>query len=152
MARLKDGTKVVVKVQHHRVLELMMDDLSSLWTIVRFVAWAEPQYDFTTVIEELVKHVKLELDFHFEVENLQRAGKVRRIRSGGCVLGRAKGRPGSWRCTDARHCSVKADQGIGGETTGGVKQETDSGGGILKGEDAPPPLPPPHSFLHRRKV
>uniref|UniRef100_A0A7S4CTW3 Beta-lactamase-related domain-containing protein n=1 Tax=Eutreptiella gymnastica TaxID=73025 RepID=A0A7S4CTW3_9EUGL len=76
MARLKDGTKVVVKVQHHRVLELMMDDLSSLWTIVRFVAWAEPQYDFTTVIEELVKHVKLELDFHFEVENLQRAGKA----------------------------------------------------------------------------
>ena len=38
-----------MKVQHHRVRELMLDDLWSLWTIVRFVAWAEPQFDFRRV-------------------------------------------------------------------------------------------------------
>lgn len=49
VAKLKDGRKVVVKVQHARVRELMLEDLWSLWVIVRFVAWAEPEYDFRSL-------------------------------------------------------------------------------------------------------
>jgi aarF domain-containing kinase len=73
IARLKDGRKVVVKVQHEGVRELMLEDLWSLWVIVRFVAWAEPQYDFRPIMEEWIKHVEMELDFTWEVRSLKRA-------------------------------------------------------------------------------
>jgi len=75
-ATLKDGTEVVVKVQHPEVQHLMLEDILNIRTIVTVVAFFEPEFDFRTIMDEWTKGVRRELDFKFEAENLERVYKA----------------------------------------------------------------------------
>eukprot|EP00897_Mesotaenium_endlicherianum_P001152 jgi/Mesen1/11037/ME000098S10430 len=69
-ATLQDGTDVVVKVQHTGVKQrILQQDLANLGTIVEWVAWAEPEYNFRPVLDEWASEVPKELNFVTEAEN-----------------------------------------------------------------------------------
>jgi aarF domain-containing kinase len=71
-ATLPDGREVVVKVQYPEVGGLVRLDVRNLRTIVRLVAWREPNFDFRTVVNEIGQQVPLELDFVREAEMTRR--------------------------------------------------------------------------------
>jgi len=75
-AKLKDGTDVVVKVQHPEVRHLMTEDIHNIQLTVRVVAFFEPEFDFRVIMEEWSKGVNRELDFCNEAENLDRVYKA----------------------------------------------------------------------------
>ncbi|CAI7812059.1 unnamed protein product [Closterium sp. NIES-54] len=50
-------------------------DFRNLTTIVEWLAWAEPEYDFKPVVGEWVKEVLKELDFRLEAANLERVAR-----------------------------------------------------------------------------
>ncbi|XP_022731231.1 uncharacterized protein LOC111285862 [Durio zibethinus] len=68
-ATLINGREVVVKVQHEGIREVILEDLKNAKSIVDWIAWAEPQYDFNPMIDEWCKEVPKELDFNQEAEN-----------------------------------------------------------------------------------
>ncbi|KAJ3698677.1 hypothetical protein LUZ61_002382 [Rhynchospora tenuis] len=68
-ATMQDGREVVVKVQHDGVKEIILEDLKNAKSIVNWIAWAEPQYDFNPMIDEWCKEAPKELDFNHEAEN-----------------------------------------------------------------------------------
>ncbi|KAK8582100.1 hypothetical protein V6N12_072297 [Hibiscus sabdariffa] len=68
-AKLINGQEVVVKVQHEGVREIILEDLKNAKSIVEWIAWAEPQYDFNPMIDEWCKEAPKELDFNHEAEN-----------------------------------------------------------------------------------
>ncbi|KAJ1698222.1 hypothetical protein LUZ63_006734 [Rhynchospora breviuscula] len=68
-ATMQDGREVVVKVQHDGVKEIILEDLKNAKSIVDWIAWAEPQYDFNPMIDEWCKEAPKELDFNHEAEN-----------------------------------------------------------------------------------
>ncbi|EPS65049.1 hypothetical protein M569_09728, partial [Genlisea aurea] len=68
-ATLSDGLEVVVKVQHEGIKEIILEDLKILKSVVYWVAWAEPKYDFNPIIDEWCKEAPKELDFNHEAEN-----------------------------------------------------------------------------------
>ncbi|KAJ7520651.1 hypothetical protein O6H91_19G015400 [Diphasiastrum complanatum] len=71
-ARTKDGVDVVVKVQHRGIKECILQDLENARTVVRWIAWAEPQYDFGPVLDEWCAEVPKELDFNLEADNTRK--------------------------------------------------------------------------------
>lgn len=46
------GQQVVVKVQHPGVAELMTADLADVRLLMRMIAWLEPDFDFTQILDE----------------------------------------------------------------------------------------------------
>ncbi|KAK3041534.1 hypothetical protein RJ639_002220 [Escallonia herrerae] len=68
-ATLRDGQEVVVKVQHEGIKTVILKDLKNAKSIVDWIAWAEPQYDFNPMIDEWCKEAPKELDFNHEAEN-----------------------------------------------------------------------------------
>ncbi|XP_044463826.1 uncharacterized protein LOC123194605 isoform X2 [Mangifera indica] len=68
-ATLTDGREVVVKVQHQGIKTIILEDLKDAKSIVDWIAWAEPQYDFNPMIDEWCKEAPKELDFNIEAEN-----------------------------------------------------------------------------------
>ncbi|KAG8656749.1 hypothetical protein MANES_03G001800v8 [Manihot esculenta] len=68
-ATLVNGQEVVVKVQHEGIKTIILEDLKNAKSIVDWVAWAEPQYDFNPMIDEWCKESPKELDFNIEAEN-----------------------------------------------------------------------------------
>ncbi|KAK2994048.1 hypothetical protein RJ640_012318 [Escallonia rubra] len=68
-ATLRDGQEVVVKVQHEGIKTVILEDLKNAKSIVDWIAWAEPQYDFNPMIDEWCKEAPKELDFNHEAEN-----------------------------------------------------------------------------------
>lgn len=68
-ATLVDGRQVVVKVQHQGIKTIILEDLKNAKSIVDWIAWAEPQYDFNPIIDEWCKEAPKELDFNSEAEN-----------------------------------------------------------------------------------
>jgi len=72
-ATLKDGTEVVVKVQHPDVAQLLGIDLRNIVVILTVIGWIEPDYDFSMVAHEWSKEVQKELNFKMEGENLRMA-------------------------------------------------------------------------------
>ncbi|KAI3888422.1 hypothetical protein MKW92_009544 [Papaver armeniacum] len=68
-ATLNDGRNVVVKVQHEGIKTVILEDLKNAKSIVDWIAWAEPQYDFNPMIDEWCKEAPKELDFNHEAEN-----------------------------------------------------------------------------------
>ncbi|KAL2636403.1 hypothetical protein R1flu_007882 [Riccia fluitans] len=68
-AEMIDGRKVVVKIQHEGIKAVILQDLKNALTIVKWLAWAEPQYDFGPVMDEWCSEVPKELDFNQEAEN-----------------------------------------------------------------------------------
>ncbi|CAK9185540.1 unnamed protein product [Ilex paraguariensis] len=68
-ATLTNGQEVVVKVQHEGVKTIILEDLKNAKSIVDWIAWAEPQYNFNPMIDEWCKESPKELDFNNEAEN-----------------------------------------------------------------------------------
>lgn len=68
-ATLVDGREVVVKVQHQGIKKIILEDLKNAKSIVDWIAWAEPQYNFNPIIDEWCKEAPKELDFNSEAEN-----------------------------------------------------------------------------------
>ncbi|TVU07723.1 hypothetical protein EJB05_41090 [Eragrostis curvula] len=68
-ATLVDGRDVVVKIQHDGVKEVILEDLKNAKSLIEWIAWAEPQYDFNPMIDEWCKEAPKELDFNHEAEN-----------------------------------------------------------------------------------
>ncbi|KAL3613836.1 hypothetical protein CASFOL_041910 [Castilleja foliolosa] len=74
-ATLRDGQEVVVKVQHEGIKEIILEDLKNAKSIVDWIAWAEPQYNFNPMIDEWCKEAPKELDFNHEAENTRQVSK-----------------------------------------------------------------------------
>ncbi|KAM7263215.1 hypothetical protein ACFE04_000898 [Oxalis oulophora] len=74
-ATLMDGQEVVVKVQHEGVKKVILEDLKNAKSIIDWIAWAEPQYDFNAMIDEWCKEAPKELDFRIEAENTKTVSK-----------------------------------------------------------------------------
>ncbi|MCL7032459.1 hypothetical protein MKW94_002469 [Papaver nudicaule] len=74
-ATLNDGRSVVVKVQHEGIKTVILEDLKNAKSIVDWIAWAEPQYDFNPMIDEWCKEAPKELDFNHEAENTRTVSK-----------------------------------------------------------------------------
>lgn len=67
---------VVCKVQHAGVAPIMLSDLTALKAIVRFVACAEPEFDFRPVISEWAAEAVKELDFRREAAITAHVGRA----------------------------------------------------------------------------
>lgn len=74
-SRLKNGREVVVKVQHRGIKDVILQDLKNARTIVEWVAWAEPEFDFGPVIDEWCNEAPKELDFDREAENTRKVAQ-----------------------------------------------------------------------------
>lgn len=74
-ATLLNGQEVVVKVQHDSVKTVILEDLKNAKSIVDWIAWAEPQYNFNPMIDEWCKEAPKELDFNHEAENTRTVAK-----------------------------------------------------------------------------
>lgn len=71
-AQLKDGRRVVVKIQHPYVSRLMPQDFVNLGRIMSWVKALDSKFDFKPVLDEWSKETLKELDFRHEHENMQR--------------------------------------------------------------------------------
>ncbi|MFS7928361.1 putative ABC-type Cd(2+) transporter [Helianthus anomalus] len=74
-ATLRDGQEVVVKVQHKGIKIIILEDLKNAKSIVDWIAWAEPQYDFNPMIDEWCREAPKELDFNHEAENTRKVSR-----------------------------------------------------------------------------
>lgn len=74
-ATLIDGKEVVVKVQHDGIKDIILDDLKNAKSIVDWIAWAEPQYNFNPMIDEWCKEAPKELDFNIEADNTRKVSR-----------------------------------------------------------------------------
>ncbi|OIW03049.1 hypothetical protein TanjilG_20977 [Lupinus angustifolius] len=74
-ATLLNGKEVVVKVQHDGIKAVILEDLKNAKSIVDWIAWAEPQYNFNPMIDEWCKEAPKELDFNHEAENTRTVAK-----------------------------------------------------------------------------
>ncbi|KAL2318235.1 hypothetical protein Fmac_032111 [Flemingia macrophylla] len=74
-ATLLNGREVVVKVQHDGIKAVILEDLKNAKSIVDWIAWAEPQYNFNPMIDEWCKEAPKELDFNHEAENTRMVAK-----------------------------------------------------------------------------
>ncbi|KAL2974861.1 hypothetical protein AAZX31_14G126500 [Glycine max] len=74
-ATLLNGHEVVVKVQHDGIKTIILEDLKNAKSIVDWIAWAEPQYNFNPMIDEWCKEAPKELDFNHEAENTRTVAK-----------------------------------------------------------------------------
>lgn len=73
-ATLKDGKKVIVKVQRPEIAEKMSLDISILYKISRLtkVKFSDTLIDFEEALDELKTSAEQELDFKNEVKNIDR--------------------------------------------------------------------------------
>ncbi|PWA59218.1 protein kinase-like domain, Beta-lactamase/transpeptidase-like protein [Artemisia annua] len=71
-ATLRDGQEVVVKVQHEGIKTIIMEDLKDAKSVVEWIVWAEPKFNFNPVINEWCKEAPKELDFNQEAENTRK--------------------------------------------------------------------------------
>uniref|UniRef100_A0A803LYT6 ABC1 atypical kinase-like domain-containing protein n=2 Tax=Chenopodium quinoa TaxID=63459 RepID=A0A803LYT6_CHEQI len=71
-ATLQNGQEVVVKVQHEGIKQVILEDLKNAKSIVEWIAWAEPVYNFNPMIDEWCREAPKELDFNIEAENTRK--------------------------------------------------------------------------------
>ncbi|KAI4996477.1 hypothetical protein ZWY2020_051397 [Hordeum vulgare] len=67
--------KMPVKVQHDGIKEIILEYLKNAKSLIEWIAWAEPQYDFNPMIDEWCKEAPKELDFNHEAENTRTVSK-----------------------------------------------------------------------------
>lgn len=75
-ATLRDGSRVVVKIQYpeiHRVIPL---DLGMLRRVVALVARIQQRIDLRSLVAEVTRFIELELDFPREVANTERLART----------------------------------------------------------------------------
>lgn len=99
-------------------------DLGNLRTIVRWVAWLEPDYNFGPVVEEWAKEVPKELDFRVEAQNLRDVSA-----SLGGAPGASANGVGGLGCSECPRCGK---HWAGPE--GGVAEKAGAEGGSGEGE------------------
>jgi predicted unusual protein kinase regulating ubiquinone biosynthesis (AarF/ABC1/UbiB family) len=72
-ARLLDGTRVAVKIQYPDIEEIVVTDLAATRRICRIYERFDPQpIELLPLLDEMQKHLALELDFRREVQNADR--------------------------------------------------------------------------------
>ncbi|KMT17760.1 hypothetical protein BVRB_2g035090 isoform A [Beta vulgaris subsp. vulgaris] len=71
-ATLRNGQEVVVKVQHEGIKHVILEDLKNAKSIVEWIAWAEPVYNFNPMIDEWCREAPKELDFNIEADNTRK--------------------------------------------------------------------------------
>jgi ubiquinone biosynthesis protein len=72
LARLKNGTKVAVKVQYPDIEEIVRRDLNTLRRIFRIIGWFVPYQGLDELYREIRLIVMEELDYHAEANNVTR--------------------------------------------------------------------------------
>lgn len=80
-ATLKDGKKVIVKIQRHGIEEKMKLDLSILYKIASLTKakFSDALIDPKEAIEELMASTELELDFKNEAKNIELFKKLNKM-------------------------------------------------------------------------
>ena len=72
-ARLSDGTRVAVKIQYPDIDQIVRTDLAATRRICRIYERFDPQpIELLPLLDEMQKHLALELDFGREVQNADR--------------------------------------------------------------------------------
>lgn len=72
-ARLRDGREVAVKVQYPEIASLVASDLAHIRRACRVYEFFDPQpLELLPLLDELNKHLALELDFEREADNADR--------------------------------------------------------------------------------
>jgi ubiquinone biosynthesis protein len=72
LARLKDGTKVAVKVQYPDIEEVVRRDLNTLRRIFRIIGWFVPYQGLEELYREIRSIIMEELDYREEAQNAKR--------------------------------------------------------------------------------
>ncbi len=74
-ARLRDGTRVAVKVQHQDIDEIVRLDLKTIRRILRIVSWFFPVQGLDAYYHQIRELLRQELDFSLEADNIERIAK-----------------------------------------------------------------------------
>ncbi len=74
-ARLKDGTRVAVKVQHRDIDEIVRLDLKTIRRIMTIVQWFVPVQGLDAYYHQIKDLLRQELDFISEADNIERIAK-----------------------------------------------------------------------------
>ena len=74
-ARLRDGTRVAVKVQHQDIDEIVRLDLKTIRRILRIVSWFFPVQGLDAYYHQIRELLRQELDFTLEADNIERISK-----------------------------------------------------------------------------
>lgn len=74
-AWLKDGTEVVVKVQHADIDEIVQLDLKTIWRIMTIIQWFVPIRGMDLVYRQIREMILQELDFVREAAFMESIGK-----------------------------------------------------------------------------
>ncbi len=74
-ARLKDGTRVAVKVQHADIDEIVRLDLTTIRRIMTIVQWFVPVQGLDAYYHQVKELLRQELDFALEADHVERIAK-----------------------------------------------------------------------------
>ncbi|KAI8421633.1 hypothetical protein MSG28_009634 [Choristoneura fumiferana] len=75
-AKLKDGTEVAVKVQHHFVRKNIQIDITWMELVLKAMAKIFPEFQMQWLIDETRKNIMKELDFLQEGRNAEKKHKI----------------------------------------------------------------------------
>jgi ubiquinone biosynthesis protein len=75
MARLADGRRVCVKVQHSDIDRIVRLDLATIRRIMRIVQWFVPVQGLDAYYHQIKELLSQELDFVLEADNIERIAK-----------------------------------------------------------------------------
>jgi ubiquinone biosynthesis protein len=74
-ARMKDGTRVAVKVQHKDIDEIVKLDLKTIRRIMQIVEWFVPVQGLDAYYHQIKELLEQELDFNLEANNIETISK-----------------------------------------------------------------------------
>lgn len=74
-AKTKDGTRVVVKVQHQDIDEIVRLDLKTIRRIMAIVQWFVPVQGLDAYYHQIKDLLRQELDFSAEADNIEKIAK-----------------------------------------------------------------------------
>jgi ubiquinone biosynthesis protein len=74
-ARLKDGTRVAVKVQHQDIDRIVRLDLKTIRRIMAIVQWFVPLQGLDAYYHQIKELLRQELDFELEAHHIERISK-----------------------------------------------------------------------------
>ncbi|WP_394842665.1 AarF/UbiB family protein [Pendulispora brunnea] len=74
-ARLRDGTRVAVKVQHQDIDEIVRLDLKTIRRILRIISFFFPVQGLDAYYHQIRELLRQELDFSLEADNIERISR-----------------------------------------------------------------------------
>jgi len=75
-ATLRDGSRVVIKIQYPEIRRIIPLDLGMLRRVVALVQRVQRRLDLRSLVAEVTRFIELELDFPREVANTERLAKT----------------------------------------------------------------------------